>query len=35
MIYSVCRGDTCPSVRYLMREEKKRFGEGLQAVNGV
>ena len=25
MIYSVCKCDTLPSVRYLMREEKERF----------
>ena len=32
MIYSVCKCDTRPSVRCLTREEKKRFGDGLQAV---
>ena len=31
MIYSTCKRDTCQSVRYLKREEKKRFGDGLQA----
>ena len=29
MIYSVCKCDTRPSVRYLMREEKERKGEDL------
>ena len=28
-------GETCPSVRYIMREEKERFGEGFQAVIGI
>ena len=35
MIYSICKCDTRLSVRYLMREEKERFGEGLQADIGI
>ena len=27
VIYSVCKCDTRPSVKYLMREENERFGE--------
>ena len=29
VICSVCKCDTLASVKYLMREEKKKFGEGL------
>ena len=29
VIYSVCKCDTRPSVKYLMREEKELFGEDL------
>ena len=35
MIYSICKCDTRPSVRYLKREEKERFREGLQAIIGI
>ena len=32
VICSVCKCDMCPSVRYLMSEEKERFEEVLQAL---
>ena len=32
MIYSVCKCDTHPSARNLIREEKERFGEDLKAT---
>ena len=32
MMYSFCKCYARPNVRYLMREEIDRFGEGLQAV---
>ena len=32
LFFAGCIDDTRPSVRYLMREEKERFREGLQAV---
>ena len=32
MRYSVCKRDTRSNVKYLIREENKRFGENLQVV---
>ena len=29
LFFAGCIGDTCQSLKYLVREEKKRFGEGL------
>ena len=29
LFFAGCIGDTSPSVRYLVREEKQKFGEGL------
>ena len=35
VVYSIYNCDTRPSVKYLMREEKERFGEDMQAVIGI
>ena len=34
MIYSTCKCDARPSVRYLTRGGKKKFGEGLKPLLG-
>ena len=35
LFFAGCIGDTCSSVRYLMREEKERFARALLAVIGI